>query len=1125
MKPTRFFRAAVLVSLTSLLVAGAADSSSASDMAVPTASGRRLLAQEGSGTVDPELLAGIKARSIGPAGMSGRVTAIDVVHSDPKTIYVGAASGGVWKTEDAGMTWTPVFDDQPVHSIGDIEIFQASPDVVWVGTGEGNPRNSISVGNGIYKSIDGGQTWEHLGLEKTEHIHRIVLHPTDPDIAYVAALGQAWGENEERGVFKTTDGGETWEKILYVDEKTGATELVMDPVNPEKLIAAMWEFRRWPFFFKSGGPGSGLYASYDGGDSWKKYGVEDGMPHGELGRIGVAISLSDPNVVYALVEAEKSALLRSDDGGRRWRTVNDDNDIADRPFYYGNIRVDPEIPDRVYNVASVVRVSVDGGSSFDVLVPFMAAHPDHHAFWIHPENPDFILDGNDGGVAISNDRGENWQFVRNLPLSQFYHVGVDMDVPYNVYGGLQDNGSWRGPNAVWEGGFGPGFIRNFHWQAVYFGDGFDTQVVPGETEVGYAMAQGGNLVRWNMRTGEIKMVFPDELETAEEPGNTELRFNWNAGLAVDPHDPDAVYYGSQHLHRSTDRGDTWQVISPDLTSDNPEWQQQADSGGLTPDVTGAENYTTIIAIAPSPVEQAVIWVGTDDGRLHVTRDGGESWTSLEGNLPGVPENTWIPHVEPSQFDPAGAFVVLDDHRRSNWTPYVFRTDDYGATWTSLATDNIDGYALVIDQDPVDENLLFLGTEFGLYFSQDGGSSWMKWTHGLPTASVMDLLVHPRDHDLVIATHGRGIYIIDDIRPLRSASMEVLAEPLHLFEIPPAQQYSQFFPPGGLFSGQGEYHGENQPYGAMLTYSVHPQKDESEGAEEAPSGPPAGAPSPETIAMAEMMGMAPPSGGPQVDITITDAAGGKIRSMRGPAAPGVNRAVWNLRRDNFRQPPGGGDPMMEMLSGGGPEVPAGTYGVKVSFGDQEVEGTIEILADPRSSVSDADRRAKWAAIQEAGDLQERLADAVVRMIEASSDIDVITKKAQAALQRERESAGAEAGAAGPGGGAGEQSPYTQLVRTGSEIKRKLAELEGRLRTSPDSKGIVAQEDAMTHLSEALTRLTSSWDAPSSTDDAYLRQARTRIDAILADVEALFAGEISDYRDLTRRAGVELLGEKD
>ncbi|RMD85971.1 MAG: hypothetical protein D6813_15580, partial [Calditrichaeota bacterium] len=654
--------------------------------------------------IDPQLLAGLKARSIGPAGMSGRVTAIDVVLSNPDIIYIGAATGGLWKSENGGITWKPIFDDQPVASIGAIAVFQPNPDIVWVGTGEGNPRNSVSVGNGVYKSIDGGKTWTHLGLEESERINRIVLHPTNPNIAYVGVVGKTWGEHPQRGVFKTEDGGRTWKKILYVNKNTGCTELVMDPSNPNKLFAAMWDHRRWPWFFRSGGPGSGLYMTKDGGNTWKHLTSKDGLPEGELGRIGLAISLSQPNIVYALVEAKKSALLKSEDGGETWKVVNDDPRIARRPFYFANIRVDPELPNRIYNLHSFVQVSDDGGKTFKTLIRYRDIHPDFHAMWINPNDPTHIIVGNDGGVAISYDRGKTWRFVSNLPLAQFYHINVDMETPYNIYGGMQDNGSWRGPSEVWENGG----IRNHHWEEVGFGDGFDTAPDPEDPLIGYSMSQQGFLMRWNLHTGERKDIRPPA------PDGVRLRFNWNAGFAIDPFDHNTIYYGSQFVHKSTDRGDTWSIISPDLTTNNPEWQKQYESGGLTPDVTGAENYTTIIAIAPSPVQQGVIWVGTDDGRVHVTRDGGKTWTSVEKNIKGVPPNTWVPHIEPSKFDAATAFVVFDDHRRSNWTPYVFKTTNFGKSWKSLATKDLRGYVHVIEQDPVKPELLFLGTEFGLY---------------------------------------------------------------------------------------------------------------------------------------------------------------------------------------------------------------------------------------------------------------------------------------------------------------------------------------------------------------------------------------------------------------------------
>ncbi len=707
--------------------------------------------------VDPDLLAGLAARPIGPATMSGRLPALDVVESNPDLMYAGGAAGGVWKSTNGGLTWTPVFDDQPVASIGAIAVNQANPEIVWVGTGESNPRNSVSVGNGVYRSLDGGRTWSHLGLEKTEHISHIVLHPTDPNVAWVAALGQVWGENPERGVYKTVDGGKTWRRVLYADPRTGAADLLIDPSHPDKLFAALWEYRRWPWGFKSGGPGSGFYVSHDGGETWKRYTEEDGLPKGDLGRIGIAISRSNPNIVYALVEAEKSALLRSSDGGQTWKAVNSDQRTAERPFYYAQIHVDPQWPNRLYNLTARLMVSEDSGASFNLLGRSREVHGDYHAMWIDPHDPDHMVTGSDGGMAISHDRGETWQFVSTLPLGQFYHVAVDMDRPYHVYGGLQDNGSWRGPVSDWN----QGGISNSDWDVVGGGDGFGTRPDPEDSMAGYSMSQGGELVRWNLRTRERKLIKPSAVS-----GLKRLRFNWNAGLAQDPFEPGTIYYGSQYVHKSTDRGATWTVISPDLTTDNPQWQQQKKSGGITLDVSAAENFTTIISIAPSPVQQGVIWVGSDDGRLHVTRDGGKSWTSVEKNVPGVPANTWIPNILPSKYDAGSAFVVFDNHRRNDFTPFVYRTDDWGKTWKSLATRDIRGYALAMEQDPADRNLLFLGTEYGLYVSFDGGARWTRWKHGLPTTSMMALKIHPRDLDLVIGTHGRALYVLDDITPLR-----------------------------------------------------------------------------------------------------------------------------------------------------------------------------------------------------------------------------------------------------------------------------------------------------------------------------------------------------------------------
>ncbi|HEY9422668.1 MAG TPA: hypothetical protein VIW92_14725, partial [Thermoanaerobaculia bacterium] len=495
--------------------------------------------------VNPDLLAGLKARSIGPATMSGRVADVDVVESNPDIIYIATGTGGVWKSVNGGLTWDPIFDDQPVHSTGAVAVFQPNPDIVWVGSGEGNVRNSVSIGNGVYRSLDGGKTWSHLGLEKTERIHRVVLHPTDPNVAWVAALGQLWGENADRGVFKTTDGGKTWRKVLFINNKTGAADLLMDPSNPNKLFAAMWEFRRWPWIFQSGGRGSGLHVSQDGGETWKRLTEDDGLPKGELGRIGLAASRSHPNILYALVEnAAKNQVLRSDDGGRTWKKAGEDIDATERPFYYADLKVDPVWPNRVYSLTSRLQVSNDSGASFDQLGRSREIHADYHDLWINPNDPEHMIAANDGGLGISRDRGETWQFVGNLPLAQFYHIAVDMDRPYNVYGGLQDNGSWRGPASLWD----QGGIRNHRWDPVGGGDGFDTRPDPEDSMAGYSMSQGGELSRWNLKTRESKGIKPPE--PAPGSGRERLRFNWNAGLAQDPFEPGTIYYGSQYVHKS-----------------------------------------------------------------------------------------------------------------------------------------------------------------------------------------------------------------------------------------------------------------------------------------------------------------------------------------------------------------------------------------------------------------------------------------------------------------------------------------------------------------------------------------------------------------------------------------------
>ena len=615
-----------------------------------------------------DAFAAIRARAIGPAGMSGRVADVEVVLSDRNIVYVGGSTGGVFKSSDGGLPWAPVFDRQDALGVGSIAVFQPNPDIVWVGTGEGNPRNSAGVCRGVYKSMDGGHSWTKMGLEHSERIHRILTHPTDPDVVYVGAMGPAWSDGDERGVYRTRDGGATWERVLWHNERTGVADMVMDPSNPNKIFAAMWEFRRDPWFLTSGRPGSGLFVTYDGGDSWDRLTEDDGMPEGELGRIGLGVSQSNPSVVYALVEADASELIRSDDGGRSWQTISDEPGIVPRPFYYADLRVDPLNENRIYSLNGAVQVSEDQGRTWSTVVPSAIIHGDVHELWVDPEDPLHMILGEDGGIAFTNDRGGTWRFVENLPLAQFYHISVDDAHPYNVYGGLQDNSSWFGPSTVWENKG----ILNAHWTRVGGDDGFSVMPDFSDPErYGYSMSQGGNLLHFDKLTGARRSIRP------VHPDGTQLRFNWNAGLTWDPFDAGTIYLGSQFLHRSNDQRRSWDLLSPDLTTNDPEKQRAYESGGLTFDASGAEMHTTIISIGPSHLERGLIWIGTDDGNVQVTRDGGATWSDVSGNVSGLPEGIWVPDVQPSKHVAGRAYLVAEDHRRGDWTAHVYVTEDYG----------------------------------------------------------------------------------------------------------------------------------------------------------------------------------------------------------------------------------------------------------------------------------------------------------------------------------------------------------------------------------------------------------------------------------------------------------------
>jgi photosystem II stability/assembly factor-like uncharacterized protein len=1046
-----------------------------------------------------DIFAGLKARSIGPANMSGRIGCIEVAPSDPNVIYVGSAAGGVWKSENAGLTWTSVFDNQVVASIGAIAVHPRNADQLWVGTGEAAPRNSVSVGRGVYLSNDGGKTWKLMGLEKTERISEIVIHPDNPDVVLVGALGAAWGDSAERGIYKTTDGGKTWRKVLYVNEKTGVSDLAVDPANPNKILAAMWEYRRWPWFFSSGGPGSGLYITTDFGEKWEKQAEKNGLPGGDLGRCGVAFATNRPEIAYALVEAKKNVLLKSTDGGLNWQVVNSDSSVHNRPFYYSRILVNPAHEDILYMLQTQLQVSEDGGKTFRGLTSFNQAHSDHHAMWIHP-NGEWMIAGNDGGVVISSDRGKSWRFVENLPLGQFYHVNYDMQIPYYVYGGLQDNGTWRGPAySLTERA-----IFSHMWLTVGGGDGFDAAPDPEDPTCGYGMSQGGNIYYFDIKTGSNRAIVPTESDVKD-------RYNWNAGFAVDPFKPATIYYGSQFVHRSPDKGRTWEIISPDLTTNDPEKQKQPESGGLTLDVSSAENYCTIISIEPSPIKEGLIWVGTDDGNVQLTRDAGKTWENvslslISGKKPLAPKGAYIPHIEASHHSEAAAYIVLDDHRRSNFTPYVFVTGDYGKTWKSLVTTDIDGYCMVIREDRVDKNLLFLGTEFGLFFSLDGGGKWTKWTQGVPTCPVYDLAIHPLENDLIIATHGRSLYVIDDISPLRELSDEVTKKKLHLFALAAGNEFQQGQMSPLQSPGDTIFAGENKPQGARISYYLTPtEKKPAEKAEApgAPAGPPAG-----------MMGQMP-FGGPgmrgqektNVQITVLDSQGNFVSQLYGPENKGINRAYWNFRETEPPSPdtPAQEEPAERGMFGRramGMQALPGTYTVKVKYEDQEASGTLEVKPDPRLKVDLAVLKANY----DKGKAAQGLSRAIMR---AGRQL----QQTQKAIQTVREYARS-----------GKNPKAGDITKAADDFEKKLKELTETFDPTPKKQGMADRSEGLNNqvMSAVFGIARAGIEPVSQAAQVKYDRVKPKAEEFLNRVNDFYEKDVENFKKVLQDSGFSLFG---
>ena len=861
----------------------------------------------------------MKARHIGPATMSGRIAALDAYDKDPNIIYVGAAGGGVWKSENGGVLFKPVFD-RYTQSIGAIAIDQTNPDIVWVGTGEPWVRNSTSVGDGIYKTTNGGRSWKHLGLKETERIAKIAIDPKNHDIVYVAALGHLWDANPERGLYKTTDGGKTWEKILYVDENTGCSDVAIDPENPNIIYAGMWQFRRYPYFFESGGKGSGLYRSEDGGKTWTK--ITEGIPKGELGRISLSVSPANPNIVYALIEAKETGLYKSYDKGKTWKLVSTSVNVQERPFYFSNIKADPVDTSIVYKPGFNMYISEDGGHKFrTIYVKGGNIHVDLHAFYVNPHNNKLMYIGTDGGVFVSNDGGSTWRMIRNLPVSQYYHVAVDNKKPYNVYGGLQDNGSWIGPSTK------SGGIKNCDWKGIGFGDGFVVLPHPTDPNIIFWEYQGGNVFKAYLKTKEYKAIKPFKEKDIED-----LRFNWNTPL-VFSQDGKRLYLGAQYLYKSDNGGDSWQRISGDLTTNDKQKQQQYKTGGLTLDNSSAENHCTIFTINESPVDSNIIWVGTDDGNLQVTTNGGKTWTNVVKNIPGLPANTWVSYVWPSRYDKNTVYVTFDGHRSGDKTPYVYKSTDLGKTWTRL-TNGVNGYCHVIKEDFVKPNLLFLGTEFGLYVSLDGGQNWTRFTGGVPKVSVRDLVIEKQNSDVVLGTHGRGILIIDDITPLRELTKDDLNKDLVFVGKNEFIIKEGFGGMGGGMQGDDEFTGESKDNQAYVTYYMKKR---------------------------HIFG--------DMHMELYDKDGKFIKKLPVSTRKGLNRVYFDIKMDPPKVP---ASPQIVGFAMSGPSYPPGEYTVKIFKNDKVYEQKVVLKLDPDSPHSEKERQLRMQTLMKAYNLLEHLA---------------------------------------------------------------------------------------------------------------------------------------------------------
>jgi len=921
--------------------------------------------------------------------MSGRVADVAVYEPNPNIFYVASASGGLLKTTNNGNTWENVFNRETSVSIGDVAINPDDANIVWVGTGEANSRQSSSWGDGIYKSTDGGKTWKHMGLRESHHIGRIVVNPIDTDIVFVAALGHLWGPNAERGVFMTSDGGVTWKNVLSVNGDTGAVDLAMDPLNPKTLYAAMYQRRRTGWGFNGGGPGSGIFKTTDGGRTWRK--LTNGLPQTDVGRIGLDIYRKNPNIVMARVENREGGVFRSEDKGETWVKINS---LNPRPMYFSQIRIDPNDDKRVYVGGVQLHISDDGGKTFrDDGAPNV--HLDHHAFWIDPSNSNHLIDGNDGGTWVSYDRAKSWEHLNNYAIGQFYSVAVDMQKPYFIYGGMQDNASWGGPSAV-RRALG---IMNEDWFQMLACDGMYVAIDPKDDNIIYTNCQNGRAIRYDRKTGERKAIMPQVL-----PGEEPLRWNWTAPLVVSTHDS-SLYTGANKVFRSTDHGQTWTAISQDLTT-------RTDRDALTimevrgKDIAIAKNdgmssFGNITALSESPRRQGVLYVGSDDGKIHVTRDGGRTWTDATARIPNVPKLIYVSRVTASAYEDGRVYASFDGHRSDDMNPYVYVSNDFGQTWTSIRSNLPMGSVYVIKEDPKNRDLVYLGTEFGLFASLNRGENWVRWP-SLQTVAIYDLVIHPRDNDLILGTHGRSFQVFDDISPLQQMSASVLTSDSRLFDIRPA---TQFIPnESSWFKGGRDFLGANPALGAYINYYLKAAVKED------------------------------------VKITITDAAGRVVRELTGPKEAGLHRVLWDLRTT-----PAGpatiGFYFQTDITNLGAFVLPGEYRVKLSGAGPDQTKPVRVDADPLVQMTDAERRSLYdtlvsltamqSTIQSAATAMTRIDQSVTQMTDTLKSYPTaavsVKTAVENALQQIKDLRAKAIGGGGGGEGGGEGGGGNQTVR--------------------------------------------------------------------------------------------------